>query len=97
MPNRLIPVLSLSCATLFAVYVALVVATIFFAALETKLSASMRDTESRISSLETEYYDAIAKLNDTNVLSAGYHQPLSVEYVAANGKPTFTFAPSTTR
>ncbi len=97
MPNRLIPILSLSCATLFVAYVALVIATIFFAALETKLAASMRDAESRIASLETEYYDAIEKLNSTNVASAGFHQPRSVEYVAANGKPTVTFAPSVSR
>lgn len=97
MPNRLIPILSVSCGAVFAGYIALVAATVFFAAWETDLSLSARDAESRIAALETEYYDAIATLNNTDVASAGFHTPGKVEYVAANGKPTFTFAPSATR
>ena len=97
MPNRLIPILSLACGSTFVVYVVLVIATIFFASLETQLSASGRETESRISSLETEYFEAIAKLHTTNVVSAGYNNPVRVEYVAASGKSTVTFAPSATR
>lgn len=92
MPNRLIPILSLSCTAVFVAYIALVFATIFFASLETELSASMREAESRIASLETEYYDALATINATNVAAAGFHRPERVEYVAANGKPTVTLA-----
>lgn len=97
MPNKTITILSFSCGAVFTAYLALVIAAIFFATWETKLAASAGDTESRIAALETEYYDAIATLNGTNIASAGFHKPEHVEYVAENGKPTFTFAPKSTR
>jgi hypothetical protein len=81
----------------FAVYVALVVSAIFFATWQTQLSKSATDVESRISVLETEYYDAIAKLNSTDVALAGFGHPAHVDYVAASGKPTVTFVPKATR
>lgn len=97
MPNRSITILGFSCATVFTAYIGLVIATVFFATWETQLAASAGDAESRIAALETEYYAAIASLNSTNVASAGFGRPARVEYVAENGKPTFTFAPKATR
>ncbi len=97
MPNKTIPILGFSCAAVFTAYLALVIAAIFFATWETKLSAAAADAESRIAALETDYYDAIAVLNNTNVASAGFARPDRVDYVAENGKPTVTFAPKATR
>ncbi|HRH24483.1 MAG TPA: hypothetical protein PK109_02760 [Candidatus Paceibacterota bacterium] len=94
MPHKTIPILGFSCALLFAGYIVLVIATVFFATWETELASSASLTESRIAALETEYFDAIATLSETNVASAGYNHPERVEYVAANGKPTFTLAPT---
>ncbi len=95
MPNKTLTILGFSCAAVFAAYIVLVIATVFFATWETELASSAGEAEARISALETEYFDAIARLSETNVASAGYHQPDRVEYVAANGKPTFTLAPTT--
>lgn len=97
MSNRLVPILSLLCGVVCSAYIVLVIATIFFATWQTELSLSVRTTESRISVLETEYYDAITKLNTTNVASAGFIAPIQVEYVSASGKPTVTFVPTATR
>ena len=94
MPNKIIPILGLSCAAVFAGYIVLVIATVFFATWETELASSASLAESRIAALEAEYFDAIAVVSTTNVASAGYHAPERVEYVAANGNPTFTLAPS---
>lgn len=97
MSNRLIPLLSISCSILIGVYLVLVATTIFFAAWETKLSASVRASESRIVALETEYYAAIDAINTTNLASAGYTRPKSVEYVNQTGSPTVTFAGTSAR
>lgn len=96
MPNKTIPILGFSCGAVFTAYIALVIAAIFFATWETQLAAAAGDAESRIAALETEYYDAIADLNTTNVASAGFGHPSRVEYVAENGKPTVTLAPKIT-
>lgn len=97
MPNKCITILGLSCGAVFAAYVGLVIATIFFASWETQLAASAGDAEARIAALETQYYDGISALNSTNIASAGYTHPAHVEYVAESGSPTFTFAPNATR
>lgn len=96
MPNRLITYLGFSCGTLFAAYAALLIATIFFATWQTGLAASMRESEARVMALETEYYEAIAQLNATDVSAIGFYTPSKTEYVAEAGSPTFTLAETKT-
>lgn len=92
MPNRAITYLSISCGVLLTAYVALVAVTIYFATMRTELTSALRDLESNVSALETDYYGAISKLDAIDVTSAGFVTPLKVGYIAENGTPTFTRA-----
>jgi len=91
-PRRLTPLLAGGSAVLFAAYLALVAATIFFATAETRLAASIRGTETRIGTLETEYYDAIGKISDADVSAMGYRAPVKTQYVSAEGAQAVTMA-----
>ncbi len=92
MPPKSIAILSLSCGAVFAAYLALIVATVFFATWQSGLSAAARDSEARIAALETEYFAAIDALQATDLSHVGLHEPTKVEYVAANGTPAVTRA-----
>lgn len=92
MHERIIPVLSYTCATAFAGYLALLVMAVLFASSQTALSAAAREAESRVGALETEYYAAIGALNSTDAVGAGLVTPTRVEYVAEDGTPTVTRA-----
>ncbi len=92
LPSKTITLLSYGCAVLAVAYVALVATTIFFATIRTDLMVSIRSMESTVASLETEYYDAIARLSATDVGAAGFVSPTAVEYVAAAGAPAVTRA-----
>lgn len=81
MSDRFIPVLSFSCATLVVSYVALVVATIFFAAAQTQEMGAVRSTESAIGNLEASYYSTVNQLGSLDPSALGYVQPAQVEYV----------------
>lgn len=92
LPNRSITFLLLGCGALVAAYVALVATTIFFASVRTDLMGEVRELESSVAALETQYYDAISTLSATDVGAAGYVTPLAVEYVASAGAPAVTRA-----
>lgn len=94
MSNRLTKILSVLCGIAFGTYMVLFVATIIFASVRTDVSAELRDAQVRVGALETQYYEAIAVLNDTDVTSAGLVVPDDVEYVALDGTPTVTRAGS---
>ena len=83
MPDRALPILGIAAASLVAVYLVLMVTTIFFAAWETQLARSMDDTRERIHKLETEYYNTIAKIDSTDPSAVGLVAPAKVEYVVA--------------
>lgn len=89
---RLVPAFSILAGVLVAVYVALMVATILFAALQTDLAQQVQDKRMQVAKLETRYYDAVAALDDTNPQSLGYVTPGSVEYVTAVAPQNLTFA-----
>ena len=93
----MIPLLALSCAVVFVVYLALVAATVYFASAQTNLALSIRDSESRIGNLETTYYEAIGKISSADVSALGYEAPSKAQYVSAVGQPTVTFAEGATR
>lgn len=91
-PNRIVPVLAVACCALVAVYIVLVVTTIFFAAWETQLARSIEESRASIQGLEDEYYDAIARIDATDPSSLGLVAPRKVEYVAATRVPGLSFA-----
>ena len=92
MSDRLIPILGAGAGLLFGVYLALVIATISFATLQTQGIAQIRETEGSIATLEADYYEAIARINRTDPSAFGLSQPVAVRYVAAVQATTVTFA-----
>lgn len=67
---------------LFAAYVACVILTVYYASLETTLTASIRENENAIVLLEDRYYDGVAKISEANPYGEGYVTPSEVRYVA---------------
>lgn len=90
MPDRTISVLSASAGALVLLYLALVVTTVTFAAMRTDLAASVRDTESRIASLETRYYAQVGVLSATDPASMDLHKPVAVHYATLQSAPTLS-------
>lgn len=88
MPNRLTSVLSYTAGALLATYLVLVVATVSFAAWQTELAHSVRETEMAIGDLETQYYQAIGRINDLDPASAGFVMPSAIGYVVDSGPST---------
>jgi hypothetical protein len=86
-PDRIVPVLGIAAVALVAVYLTLVIVTIFFAAWQTQLARTIEDTRSSIPALEDAYYDAIAKIDATDPYSVGLVAPAKVHYVVA-ARPT---------
>lgn len=91
-PDRIVPMLAIAAGLLVAVYLALMITTIFFAAWQTQLARGIDDTRARIQGLETQYYSAIARLDSTDPSSVGLVAPAKVEYVVAQRMPGLTFA-----
>lgn len=92
MPKNTVAILSLSCGVSFTAYVALMITAMFFAGLQTGFARESRDAEARIAALETEYYDAISRISDSNLAALGLASPSRTAYVSADGRPTFTRA-----
>ncbi len=91
-PNRTLVYLSIACAALLATYVAIMVSTILFDALQTQLARNVQNTQMEITRLETAYYAAISELDDMDPHTLGYVTPRSVEYVTATRVPGLSFA-----
>lgn len=90
MPDRTISFLSAACGILVFTYIVLVITTITFAAWRTDHSAAVRNTEAQIASLESKYYDSVAKLDSTNPNEVGLVAPASVRYAIKVESPTLT-------
>ncbi|HWH06960.1 MAG TPA: hypothetical protein VNU47_00300 [Candidatus Paceibacterota bacterium] len=92
MSDRLVPILSWTALVLACTYIALVVATISFATWQTQQLAEIREVEGSIASIETAYYEAIARINRTDPSAHGLATPHSVRYVTAVSGTNVTFA-----
>lgn len=89
---RLTPILTVITGALVATYVALMISTILFAALQTQLAQNMQDSQMQISKLENTYYAAVANLDATDPHTLGYVTPQKVEYVTQASASNLTFA-----
>jgi hypothetical protein len=89
---RLIPALSILAGALLAAYIALIIAAILFAALQTQLAQNVQSTRMEIGKLESTYYTGVAQLDSTDPHALGYVTPSHVQYVAAAQLPNLTFA-----
>lgn len=92
LPDRLVPALGAVAVLLTALYITLVITTIFFAAWQTQLARGIDDSRVAIQRLEGRYYAAITAIDATDPSSLGLVTPAHVEYVAASGVPGLTFA-----
>jgi hypothetical protein len=90
--DRLIPVLRVAVIAFIAVYVVLVVTTVYFATWQTQEVSSVRDTEAAIGTLETKYYDSVAKANETDPATFGFVKPTDVKYVTATRETGLSYA-----
>jgi hypothetical protein len=86
------PLLTMLVGTLLAAYIALVVTTIVFAAIQTNLAQHIQEQRMAIGKLETKYYQAIATLDQADPYALGYVKPRDVQYVSAAKLPNLTFA-----
>jgi hypothetical protein len=89
---RLIPSLSILAGALLAAYIALIIAAILFAALQTQLAQNVQSTRMEIGKLESTYYAGVAQLDSTDPQTLGYVTPTHVQYVSAAQLPNLTFA-----
>jgi cell division protein FtsL len=92
MPRNIVPYMVMSAGTLFAIYVTLVVVTIVYATLQTKLAYTMGDTQTQITTLESSYYASVTELDTMNPYAHGYVKPTHIEFVAAATVPALSFA-----
>jgi hypothetical protein len=92
MPDKTVSNLSYTASGLFIVYVFFMIATVYFATLQTSLAASVRETEGGITQLEKSYYDGVAVVSSANPHGAGYVTPSDVRYAEARTSTGLTFA-----
>ena len=91
-PDRLIPILRAAVIGLIAVYVVLVVTTVYFATWQTQEVSSMSDSQSAIGMLESKYYASVAQINETDPTTLGYVKPKIVTYVSAVQETGLSYA-----
>lgn len=90
MPDRTISFLSYVAGALLCSYIALVVVTVTYAAIQTDLALTMRDTESAISMVETEYYAQVSQLSATDPSTMQLGKPRMVTYATLLQAPSLT-------
>ncbi|MFZ1987834.1 MAG: hypothetical protein WAV21_02255 [Minisyncoccia bacterium] len=92
MPDRFVSLLGATFAGVVTLYVSLVVVTICFASIQTDLAGSIHDTEASIGSLESEYYQAIAALNEMDPATLGFSMPTKKLYAVSAPVPALSRA-----
>lgn len=85
MTSRAISILSVSCLSVFALYLLGIAATIFFATWQTGLARVIQETEGSVITLETSYYDAVERFSGADPVAKGFVTPDTVEYVSSTG------------
>lgn len=92
LPKKFLTYLAVSCGMGGALYVLLMIGTLYFASSATELSAEARAIEADVIALEARYYAAIAELSKTDPFELGYVMPAKVVYVTALGSPALSRA-----
>jgi len=92
MPNRTLTYLGASFGGMVAIYIALVIATIFLANWQTEMVSRVNDAEASIGMLEAEYYEAIARVNAEDPAQFGFVRPAKKEFARAADAPSVTRA-----
>lgn len=90
MPDRTVSFLSVVAGGCVCAYIALVVVTVTFAAMQTQLALDVRDTESAIGQLETKYYSQVRALAATDPHTMQLSVPSSVTYAVRAEAPSLS-------
>ncbi len=90
MPDRLLPILKGSFFSLVALYVVLVISTVYFAAAESNLREAIHDTEASIASLEVRYFTAVDQVAKSDPASYGLSHPAAKRYAKELPAPSVT-------
>ncbi len=90
MPDRTVSLLSVIAGGCVCAYVALVIVTVTFAAVQTQLALDVRDTESAIGQLETKYYSQVSTLAATDPRAMQLSAPASVTYAVRAEAPSLS-------
>lgn len=91
-PNRSVFYLTIAASLLLATYVVLMVSTIVFASLQTKLAQNVQEAQMDITKLEASYYAAIGLFEAMDPYALGYVAPEDVAYVQAAQPAAVSFA-----
>ena len=75
-----------------AIYIALVIATIFLANWQTEMAGRVNNAEAAIGALEAQYYEAIARVNAEDPAQYGFVLPAKKEFARAADAPSVTRA-----
>jgi hypothetical protein len=92
MPDQTGFFLMVGAGVIFSLYIALVIITITLATWQTSLAAEVRETEGSITTLETTYYEALARQNAESPAAVGLVHPTVVEYAVARESAGISFA-----
>jgi len=77
----LLPFCSGIVAILLVSYIGLIAVVMSYAALTVEFSQSVRNDESKVATLESEYLASVARTANTNYATAGYAKPLTKLFV----------------
>ena len=70
-------------AVLAVAYIGLIAVVMSYAALTVEFSQSVRNDESAVAALESEYLAGVARITSTDYAAAGYAKPLAEVFVRA--------------
>ncbi len=84
--------LGASLCGMVAIYIALVIATIFLANWQTEMIGRVNDAEASIGVLEAQYYEAIARMNAEDPAQYGFVLPSKKVFARAADAPSVTRA-----
>jgi hypothetical protein len=90
MPDRTISFLSLVAGGCVVVYIALVIVTVTFAAIQTDLELSVRDAETEIGMIETSYYEQVGALAAVDPATMNLRKPSGVTYATLAQAPSLS-------
>lgn len=83
LPFSPLTLIASTAVVLAVVYIGLIAVVMNYAAVTIEFSQSVRDDESTVAALETQYLSAIAQVTNTNYIEAGYAKPIATLYVPA--------------
>ncbi|MBP6860527.1 MAG: hypothetical protein KBC38_03145 [Candidatus Pacebacteria bacterium] len=75
---------------LVAVYIALIISTVYFAALESDLREAIHDTEASIAALEVKYFSAVDAVAKSDPSAHGLTHPAAKRYAKELPAPSVT-------